>query len=184
MFRSLIATVLIVLNLCLVACSNGVGGLQKYTNSTQGYEFVYPNGWVQVEVGNSATGVDVVFRDLIERTENVSVVISEIPQGKTLKDLGTPSEVGYKLLKSAIAPPNSERKAELISAQLGEAEGKSYYKLEYQVKLPNYDQERHNLASVTVSRGKLFTLNVSVPQRRWEKLHQMYDVVASSFRVY
>jgi len=45
----------------------------------------YPNGWLPVKVSN---GPDVVFHDLIETTENVSVVVSSVPQGKTLAELG------------------------------------------------------------------------------------------------
>jgi len=46
---------------------------------------LYPNGWLPVKVSN---GPDVVFHDLIETTENVSVVVSSV-QGKTLAELGT-----------------------------------------------------------------------------------------------
>ncbi|MFM6277816.1 MAG: photosystem II reaction center PsbP, partial [Dolichospermum sp.] len=55
--------------------------------------------------------------------------------------------------------------------------------LEYEVKFPN-GQERHNISSVAVSRGKLFTLNASVPQKRWKKIQRMIDEVVSSFTVY
>ena len=57
-----------------------------------------------------------VFHDLIEVSENVSVVISPVPEGKTLPELGTPTEVGYKLGKAALAPADSGRSAELINA--------------------------------------------------------------------
>ena len=52
-----------------------------------------------------------------------------------------------------------------------EVDGKIYYLLEYAVKLPN-QQERHNISSVAVSRGKLFTFNASVPEKRWQKLQR------------
>jgi len=50
-------------------------GLQSYVDSTDGYQFLYPNGWVPVEVTN---GPDVVFRDLIEYSENLSVAIAKL----------------------------------------------------------------------------------------------------------
>ena len=88
-------------------------GLNRFVDSADGYQFDYPNGWLQVKVGD---GPDVVFHDLIEVSENVSVVISPVPSGKTLAELGTPTEVGYKLGKAALAPVGSDRTAELINA--------------------------------------------------------------------
>ncbi|MDZ7960610.1 MAG: photosystem II reaction center PsbP [Aulosira sp. DedQUE10] len=155
-------------------------GLKSFVNTNNGYEFSYPNGWVQVKVAN---GPDVVFHDLIEISENVSVVISPVPEGKSLVELGTPTEVGYKLGKAALAPANSGRSAELVNAFEKESDGKAYYILEYAVKLPN-QQQRHNIASVAVSRGKLFTFNASIPERRWQKVKSSIENVVNSFLVY
>ncbi|WP_017653270.1 photosystem II reaction center PsbP [Fortiea contorta] len=155
-------------------------GLKSFVNTTDGYQFLYPNGWVQVKVAN---GPNVVFHDLIEVSENVSVVISPVPEDKTLAELGTPTEVGYKLGKVALAPANSGRTAELVNALEREVESKKYYILEYLVKLPN-KQQRHNVASVAVSRGKLFTFNASIPERRWQKVKPMIDQAVTSFSVY
>jgi photosystem II oxygen-evolving enhancer protein 2 len=179
MLKAIAALLLLVLSLGLHGCSTGVGGLKSYVDSIDGYEFLYPNGWVPVQVTD---GPDVVFHDLIERTENLSVVISPVPEGKTLADLGTPGEVGYKLQKNAIAPPDSGRKAELVNAEARESGDKSYYILEYDVKLPN--QQRHNLASVAVSRGKLYTFNASTTENRWGKMHDVFEQIVKSFSVY
>ncbi|MEH2250489.1 photosystem II reaction center PsbP [Nostoc sp.] len=155
-------------------------GLKSFVDTSDGYQFLYPNGWLQVKVAN---GPDVVFHDLIEVSENVSVVISPVPEGKTLSELGTPTEVGYKLGKAALAPLDSGRSAELVNAAQREVDGKTYYLLEYEVKLPN-QQERHNIASVAVSRGKLFTFNASIPEKRWQRVKRMIDQVVNSFSVY
>ncbi len=64
--------------------------------------------------------------------------------------------------KYAIAPPDSGREAELVNAQARKAGTKDYYILEYAVKFPN--QLRHNLASVVISRGQLFTINISATE--------------------
>ncbi len=153
-------------------------GLQGYIDTADGYKFLYPNGWVAVK---TTKGADIIFHDLIESSENVSVVISQVDKDKKLSDLGTASDVGYKLGKNAIAPPGSGREAELVSAETREAKGKTYYFLEYDVKLPN--SHRHNLASVVVSRGKLFTFNASTTDRRWPKMKKVFDEVISSFSV-
>jgi photosystem II oxygen-evolving enhancer protein 2 len=179
MLKRIATILLVVVTLAVAGCVSPTAGLNSYIDSTDGYQFLYPNGWQQVKVSN---GPDVVFHDLIQETENVSVVISSVPDSKTLAELGTPSDVGYKLSKNAIAPPGSGREAELVSAEQRSLGDKTYYKLEYEVKLPN--QKRHNLASVAVSRGKLFTFNISTTEQRWPKMEQLFEKVINSFSVY
>jgi photosystem II oxygen-evolving enhancer protein 2 len=183
MFRSFVAVLLLILSLTLFGCSTGIGGLKKYVSNTKGYQFFYPNGWVPVDVRQSSEGVDIVFRDIVERTENLSVVISSVPENQTLKDLGTPSEVGYRFMKKVNQDPSSGREAELIRADERESDEHAYYTLEYQVKQPD-DGERHNLASVAISHGKLFTFNVSTRQNRWGKVKNLFELVVNSFSVY
>lgn len=174
MFKRLLAFLLVVCTtLTLQGCVSLGGGLNAFVDDIDGYRFLYPNGWVQIKVSN---GPDVVFHDIIEQTENVSVVINPVPGRKTLSDLGTPGEVGYQLSKSAIAPPESGRTAELVDAQARDVNGRSYYTLEYAVTL-NDGRQRHNLASASISRGKLFTINASTPEERWD---EMKDVLARS----
>lgn len=179
MLKRIAVVLLIIVGLSLQSCTAATSALVNYVDSYDGYEFLYPNSWVPVKI---ADGPDVVLHDLIEETENVSVIISPVPNDQSLQDLGTPSEVGYRLSKNAIAPPDSGREAELINAEARELNGVTYYLLEYAVKLPN--QLRHNLASVVVRRGQLFTLNLSTSERRWEKAKNMFYKVAQSFSVY
>ncbi|MGL5081304.1 MAG: photosystem II reaction center PsbP [Microcoleaceae cyanobacterium] len=179
MLRRIVMLCLVFLSLTLASCVATGGGFKSYVDTADGYEFLYPNGWLQVKVAN---GPDVVFHDMIEQTENVSVVISPVADNKTLEEIGTPSEVGYKLSKNAIAPEGSGREAELVNAEARESGEKTYYLLEYAVKLPN--QIRHDIASVAVSRGQLFTLNISTSESRWQKIHEQLQQVAKSFSVY
>lgn len=181
MLKRIAMILLVVLSLCFWGgtAAQAAGGFNSYADNTDGYRFFYPNGWVQVRVKE---GPDVVFHDFIEPTENVSVVISPVSGGKTLADLGTPSEVGYKLSKSALAPPGSGREAELVNAAARELKGKTYYNLEYAITLPN--QKRHNLASVVINRGKLLTFNVSTTEKRWQRVQQKFKQVIDSFVVY
>ncbi len=153
-------------------------GLQSYIDNTNGYKFLYPNGWVAVKVGK---GADIVFHDLIESSENVSVVISQVDKDKKLSDLGTAADVGAKLGTNAIAPPGSGRTAELISSEAIEVKGKTYYILEYDVNSPT--GRRHNVASVVISRGKLFTFNASTTNKRWAKMKGAFGEAIASFSV-
>lgn len=173
--------IILLMVLCLItSCASATSGLKTYIDSTDGYQFLYPRGWLPVKAAN---GADVVFHDFIEISENISVVVSPVPEGKVLSDLGTPGEVGYKLGKNALAPPESGRIAELVNAEAREKNAKNYYFLEYVIKLPN-QQQRHNLASVAVSKGKLFTFNASVPEKRWAKVQQVLNQVVDSFSIY
>ncbi|HHP7244366.1 MAG TPA: photosystem II reaction center PsbP [Elainellaceae cyanobacterium] len=180
MLKRFAAIFLVVLSLSLQSCISTASGLKSYVNSYEGYEFLYPNGWVPVEVPD---GPDIVFHDLIEPTENVSVIISDVPEGESLEDLGSPSEVGQRLAQGSTAA-SSERQAELVNAEsrTSTKNNTSYYLLEYAVQLPN--QSRHNLASVAVRRGKLFTFNISTTERRWSKVKEKFRQVVSSFSVY
>jgi photosystem II oxygen-evolving enhancer protein 2 len=182
MFKSLVAALLLIVSLALSSCSLGVGAMQSYVNPAQGYEFLYPNGWIPVDVKNASAGVDVVLRDLVERTENLSVIVSDVPSNKSLEDLGTPTEVGYRFFQNINNNPELNRRAEFLRAESRENDGKTYYILEYAVDLPNA-RPRHNLASVAVSEGKLFTFNLSTTENRWKKVKDVFEVAANSFSV-
>lgn len=179
MLKRIAAALLIVLAFGLQGCVSTGAGLQSYADSYDGYEFLYPTGWVKVQV---SSGPDVVYRDLINDTENVSVEISPVPEGESLEDLGTPTEVGYKLAKSISTLAESERKVDLISAEAQQKGTETYYLLEYEVDLP--DQQRHNLASVVVRRGQLFTFNASTLENRWDKVGDLLRQSVDSFSVY
>jgi photosystem II oxygen-evolving enhancer protein 2 len=185
MFKKLLVTLLAIISLNLASCSTaiGVGGLQKYDVPEKGYQFLYPNGWIPVDVKNASTGVDVVYHDLIQKTENLSVIVSPIAANKTLTDIGTPSEVGYRFLKQVNNDPNANLEADLIKAESQEKNGKTYYILEYKSTLPTQG-ERHNIASVAVSRGKLYTFSVASEEKRWDKQQDLFEFVTQSFSVY
>ncbi|MGK7882718.1 MAG: photosystem II reaction center PsbP [Crocosphaera sp.] len=183
MYQSLRIFVLTLISLTLISCSTGVAGLQSYIDAADGYQFLYPNGWVGVDIKQSSQGVDVIFRDIIEESENLSVIVSDVDKEKTLTSLGTPTEVGYYLLKQMNNKEESGREVDLINAESREVEGNTYYNLEYEVTLPN-QQKRHNLASIAVSRGKLFTFNLSTVQKRWDKVKDLFTTSVNSFSVY
>jgi photosystem II oxygen-evolving enhancer protein 2 len=171
MLKLFITLCLVALTTLISSCSAGISGLQSYANTAQGYEFLYPNGWIPVTVKNASTGVDLVYRDLVERTENLSVIISDAP-----------TDVGYRFLKAVNSNPNSDRQTDFISAEAKQGKDKTYYILEYEVENPG-EPIRHNIASVAVSRGKLFTFNLSTTEQRWSKVKDTFEVAAKSFTV-
>lgn len=180
-----IATLIIIIfifTVTLFGCVSPTSGLNPYVDGADGYKFLYPNGWIAVDVKNSSEGVDVVFRDLIERSENLSVIISDISKDKNLEDLGTPTDVGYRFMQIVNQNPDNQREAELISAEKREQNLDDYYLLEYRVKLGD-NQYRHNLASVVTKNGKLYTFNISTTESRWHNLENLFKTVVKSFTV-
>ncbi|MDB9525663.1 photosystem II reaction center PsbP [Oscillatoria sp. CS-180] len=178
MLKRFATAFLILTALVLQSCVGAGVGLQPYTDSYDGYRFLYPTGWTEVKVmGNT----DVVFHDIVNETENISVVISDVPEGQTLTDLGTPTEVGYKLSKSINAMTGDDRDVELANAIEIERDGQPYYILEYIADLPS--GVRHNLASVVVRRDKLFTFNASTEEARWDKVKDLMKQAVASFSV-
>jgi photosystem II oxygen-evolving enhancer protein 2 len=178
MLKRITVIAVLVLSLALQSCASLGGGFMAYVDAMDGYRFLYPNGWLQV---NGNTGPDVVFRDLIEETENVSVVLSSLTGNRKLADLGDASTVGLQIAQKILAPVGSNRQAELLSATERESADKTYYDLEYLINMG--DRQRHHLASVAVSRGKLYTLNISAPEQRWDKVSSLFKKVETSFRV-
>ncbi|BAW95214.1 PsbP [[Synechococcus] sp. NIES-970] len=179
-WKKAIASALIVIICLFTTACGGIGSLQGYNNGTYGYQFLYPNGWIPVNVGNSDSGVDVVFRDLVEYSENLSVIISDVPADKKLADLGTPTDVGYRFMQEA--SQNSDRQPELIRAESRTELDQTYYTLEYRVALPD-GQMRHDLATVAVKLGKLYTFNLSTRENRWPQVEKLFNGMAKSFKV-
>lgn len=180
MLKSVISIILIIFTITLTSCTSALSGLQGYVDNIDGYQFLYPNGWMSVDVKSISEGVDVVYTDFLEPSENLSVIISKIDSNKNLVDLGTPTDVGYKFMQMVNQDSNNGREAELISAEKREQNLQNYYLLEYKVKLSD-NQYRHNLASVTTKNGKLYTFNISTTESRWQSVEDLFKTVTKSF---
>ena len=180
LIRSLTRTVLFgVLALALGACAAGpTAGLQSYQSPDGRFAFLYPTGWTQVQVSN---GPRVVFHDLIHSDETVSLMINNVNEENELTELGSAVAVGERLRREVIATAGSGRTAELVEANEREVNGHTFYDLEYAVHLE--DRDRHELATVVVDRGRLYTLATSVNEDRWEKVQDLCGRVVRSLNL-
>ncbi len=174
--RTRTAPMLPLLALLLSACSAAAAGLNSFQSPDGRYAFLYPTGWTRVQVSD---GPQVVFHDLINADETLSLVISEVNATNSLDDLGSAVAVGEKLRRVVIAPEGSGREAELVEAVEREDGGRTFYDLEYAVHLN--DRDRHELATVVVDRGRLYTLAASTNELRWPKVKTLFHQVVSSF---
>jgi photosystem II oxygen-evolving enhancer protein 2 len=160
----------------LSGCNALAAGLNSFQSPDGRYAFLYPTGWTRVQVTN---GPQVVFHDLINSDETLSLVISEVNATNELESLGSAVAVGEKLRRVVIAPEGSGREAELVEAVERQDNGHTFYDLEYAVHLA--DRDRHELATVVVDRGRLYTLAASTNELRWPKVKDLFHNVITSF---
>ena len=170
---------LIALTLCLFisGCGSGLNaGLEAYQSPDGRYAFFYPTGWTRVKVDG---GPEIIYHDLINSNETLSLVISDVNKDVELEQLGSPLEVGQTLIDKVIAPEGSGRTVELIEANKRETSNHIFYDLEYELNLNN--QDRHELATVVIDRGTLYTFAVGTNQERWNKVEKLFENVIQSF---
>ena len=169
----------IALAFTLGACAAGpTAGLQSYQSPDGRFAFLYPTGWSQVQVSN---GPRVVFHDLIHSDETVSLMVNTVDENNDLTELGSAVAVGERLRREVIATAGSGRTAELVEAGEREVNGHTFYDLEYAVHLE--DRDRHELATVVVDRGRLYTLATSTNEERWPKVQDLCNRVTHSLNL-
>jgi photosystem II oxygen-evolving enhancer protein 2 len=72
-------------------------GFQAVRDTADGYEFLYPFGWQEVNVN----GVEAVFKDIIEPLESVSIQL--VPtEKKSITEYGTANEIAGTLANSVL----------------------------------------------------------------------------------
>ena len=168
---------LIMLCFTLSACSGGLNaGLEAYQSPDGRYAFLYPTGWTRVKVDG---GPEIIYHDLINSNETLSLVVSDVNKEVDLEQLGNPNEVGQTLIDKVIAPEGSGRSVILVDAKKRESSNHIFYDLEYQLNLN--EQERHELATVVIDRGTLYTFAVGTNEDRWSKVDGMFNNVIESF---
>ena len=169
----------LILSLCflLSACGGGLSaGLEAYQSPDGRYGFFFPTGWTRVKVDG---GPEINYHDIINSNETLSLVVSDVNKDVELDQLGTPSEVGQTLIDKVIAPDGSGRSVKLINANQRGDEKHVFYDLEYELNLNN--QDRHEIATVVIDRGSLYTFAVGTNEERWNKVEKMFKNVIESF---
>jgi photosystem II oxygen-evolving enhancer protein 2 len=171
---------LIILCFALSACSGGINaGLEAYQSPDGRYAFLYPTGWTRVKVDG---GPEIIYHDLINSNETLSLVISDVNKEVELEQLGDPKEVGQTLITKVIAPEGSGRSVKLIDANKREASNHIFYDLEYELNLN--DQDRHELATVVIDRGTLYTFAVGTNEERWNKVDGIFTNFVFDFAIF
>lgn len=158
--------------------SDAAGGLPSGFNPLidkgDGYKFLYPFGWQEVSV----SGQDVVYKDIIEPLESVSVSLTDTDK-QDITDFGPIEEVATTLAAEVLSPPG--QKVKVLNADMREVAGKKYYAFEFEADAGRY--VRHALAVVAVANGKFYALTTGANQRRWQKMEERLRTVAKSFQL-
>ena len=177
--KKILSNYLSILLLCFFvsACSNGLNaGLESYISPDGRYGFLYPTGWTRVSVQG---GPEIIYHDLINSNETLSLVVSDVNKNINLEDLGTPLEVGETLINKVIAPEGSGRNVQLIDAHKRDSSKHLFYDLEYELTIN--EQQRHEIASVVIDRGTLYTFAIGTNQERWNRVETLFSKVIQSF---
>lgn len=92
-------------------------GFQAVRDTGDGYEFLFPFGWQEVSV----SGVDAVYKDVIEPLESVSVQLTPTDKA-SITDYGPVNEVAGTLAGSVLARQTDE--VQLIKSTAEQADGR------------------------------------------------------------
>lgn len=84
--------------ICSVTACNtsSTAGLEAFQSNDGRYGFFYPTGWTRVTVSG---GPEVVFHDVINSDETLSLVVSDLDEDVDLEELGGPKTVGQRLIE-------------------------------------------------------------------------------------
>ncbi|GAQ89198.1 chloroplastic PPL1 PsbP-like protein 1 [Klebsormidium nitens] len=153
--------------------ANAPAGFKVSEDASEGFKFLYPFGWEEVSV----KGQKVVYKDVIEPLESVSVTVIGTEKEK-LSEIGSPQEVAQNLIDQVLTSPTQEPKLLSVNEK-SDGNGKTYYQFEYTAKSRNFT--RHALTTVGISRGKFYTLTTGANERRWNKVNNKLRTVVDSF---
>lgn len=147
-------------------------GFNPVQDLNDNYQFLYPFGWQEVTV----KGADVVYKDVVEPLESVSVTITPTDKA-AVGEFGDIADVANTLATEVLTAPGNE--VAVVSTNKRETNGHEYFEFEYTAKNPRYT--RHSLAVVTVNDGKFYTLTTGANEKRWGKMKPKLETTIKSF---
>lgn len=143
------------------------GLLESFQDGSRSIRIMAPSGWNKFdgEVG----AYDVKWQDLVDPTENIKISSSPVKSTtESVALLGNVQEVGRSLA--------SKRNAKLIAASERQTDGILFYDFDFAI-----NDGTHQLLTLCVCKGKLWSLDASAKERRWDKRSELYKNVVGSF---
>ena len=150
-------------------------GFNLLKDTNKGYAFLYPFGWQEVSVD----GEEVVYKDVIEPLESVSLSVTPAPEGKeSIADFGNLDEVSETFISKVLTAPGQPYKT--TATKQREQAGTTFYTMEYEVQAQNYS--RAAFTTVAIKNNKLYTLTTGANMRRYKKMEDRLRTVVNSFQ--
>lgn len=140
-----------------------------YRDLPKGFTILRPSGWNEFE--GLQDNYDIKWADVIQPLEFITVLTSPVDKDKQLADLGTPSSLGDRLATA--------RLASLVSAEEKLIDGTLPA---YIVELKKDETKTRQLTLLCISKQKLYSVNVSAPEKRWPKREKLMRTVVNSFK--
>lgn len=144
------------------------GLLERYQDSTRGLSLMVPSGWNKFE--GEVGAYDLKWQDLVDQTENIK--ISSTPVKSTTTSINALGE-DVKVIGESLA---AKRNASLVKAEERLTDGTLYYTFEFAI-----NDGTHQLLSLCVAKGKLWSVDASAKENRWAKRKEQYANVLGSF---
>lgn len=144
------------------------GLLERYQDSTRGISILAPSGWNKFE--GEVGAYDLKWQDLVDPKENVKISSTPVKSTTTsISALGTDIQaIGENLA--------AKRNAKLIRAEERLTEGILFYIFEFAI-----GDGTHQLLSLSVNKGKIWSVDANTTEKRWSKRQEMYYNVIGSF---
>lgn len=144
------------------------GLLEKFADTGRGVSLMAPSGWNKFdgEVG----AYDIKWQDLVDPKENIKISSTPVKSTTTsIAALGDDvQDIGRKLA--------SKRDAKLIKAEERLTDGILFYTFEFAI-----NDGTHQLLSLSVNKGRIWSLDANTTEKRWSKREELYQNVVGSF---
>ncbi|XP_057495241.1 psbP domain-containing protein 7, chloroplastic [Actinidia eriantha] len=190
-----------------------IGGYSRYVQTNEGFEFIYPAGWVGDQtllyralgklersldppLENNMGPTDRRRRDVNEPVVafgppgstgelNVSVIVSPVPLDFSIEAFGGPQEVGQSVIRAITGSSRQKNdiKGTLVQSNVREDSTRNVKYYVLEYQVESPSFRRHNMAVCCASGGRLFTLNAQAPESAWPKVKSDFYRIADSFNL-
>lgn len=144
------------------------GLLDRYADTQRGVSLLVPSGWNKFE--GEVGAYDLKWQDLVDPKENVKISSTPVKSTTTsISALGdNVQEIGAKLA--------AKRDAKLVKAEERLTDGYLFYVFEFAL-----SDNTHQLLSLCVAKGKIWSLDCNTTEKRWSKREEQYYNIVGSF---
>jgi len=145
-----------------------MGGLLDRYQDQRGWVILAPSGWNKFE--GEVGAYDVKWQDLVDPRENIKVSSTPVKSTTTsISALGDDvKEIGQNLA--------AKRDAKLVGAEERLTDDVLFYEFDFAL-----NDGTHQLLSLSVNKGKIWSLDANTTEKRWSKRQEMYKNVLGSF---